>query len=153
WNGSMARMPLSVSCRVRRGKSRMPASIVTFARQALPRNSQDLLNGIGIFLANSGHIPGCRASRHCQPLIPASDKNVTFFKCISKANIAVHKASGAYPGSTRRGFMRFKTVAAAAAVLCLGFTAVTAQETPIAKRQALMKGIGGAAAALGGIAK
>ncbi|CDZ45156.1 MULTISPECIES: c-type cytochrome [Neorhizobium] len=49
--------------------------------------------------------------------------------------------------------MKLKLIAAAAAVLCLGFTAVTAQETPIAKRQALMKGIGGAAGALGGIAK
>lgn len=49
--------------------------------------------------------------------------------------------------------MKFKLIAAAAAVLCLGFTAVTAQETPIAKRQALMKGIGGATGALAAIAK
>ncbi|WP_117190583.1 c-type cytochrome [Rhizobium terrae] len=49
--------------------------------------------------------------------------------------------------------MKFQTIAAAAAILCLGFTGVTAQETPIAKRQALMKGIGGAAGALGAIAK
>lgn len=49
--------------------------------------------------------------------------------------------------------MRFKTVAAAAAIFCLGMSVVMAQETPIAKRQALMKGIGGASATLGGIAK
>lgn len=49
--------------------------------------------------------------------------------------------------------MRFQTIAAAAAILCLGFTAVTAQESPIAKRQALMKGIGGASAQLSAIAK
>ncbi len=49
--------------------------------------------------------------------------------------------------------MNFKTAAAVAAILCLGFTAAVAQETPIAKRQALMKGIGGAVGAMGAIAK
>ncbi|MFB9951425.1 c-type cytochrome [Rhizobium puerariae] len=49
--------------------------------------------------------------------------------------------------------MKFKTAAAAAAILCLGFTAVIAQETPQAKREQLMKGVGGATATLGGIAK
>jgi cytochrome c556 len=49
--------------------------------------------------------------------------------------------------------MKLKTVAAATAILCLGFTAVTAQETPVAKREQLMKQIGGAVGAMGAIAK
>jgi cytochrome c556 len=49
--------------------------------------------------------------------------------------------------------MKFQTLAATAALLCLGFTAVTAQETPVAKRETMMKQVGGAAGALGGIAK
>lgn len=49
--------------------------------------------------------------------------------------------------------MRLKTAGIAAAVLCLGFSAVTAQETPQAKREQLMKQIGGSVGALGAIAK
>lgn len=49
--------------------------------------------------------------------------------------------------------MKFKVIGAALAVLCLGMGAVTAQETPVAKREALMKGIGGSVAQLSGIAK
>jgi cytochrome c556 len=49
--------------------------------------------------------------------------------------------------------MRFKTVAMATAILCLGMSAVSAQETPVAKREQMMKQIGGAVGALGGIAK
>lgn len=50
--------------------------------------------------------------------------------------------------------MRFKAAAITATALCLGFAAVSvAQETPQAKREQLMKQVGGAMAALGGIAK
>lgn len=49
--------------------------------------------------------------------------------------------------------MKFKMIAAAAAALCLGFTAVTAQETPVAKREQMMKQIGGALGGLSAIAK
>ncbi|RWX76079.1 cytochrome C556 [Neorhizobium lilium] len=49
--------------------------------------------------------------------------------------------------------MRLKTVTIATALLCLGFTAVTAQETPQAKREQMMKQIGGSVGALGAIAK
>jgi cytochrome c556 len=49
--------------------------------------------------------------------------------------------------------MRLKTAGIAAAILCLGFSAVTAQETPQAKREQLMKQIGGSVGALGAIAK
>lgn len=49
--------------------------------------------------------------------------------------------------------MKLKLIAASAAILCLGFTAVVAQDSPIAKRQAAMKATGGASAALAGMAK
>lgn len=49
--------------------------------------------------------------------------------------------------------MRLKTVTLATALLCLGFSAVTAQETPQAKREQMMKQIGGSVGALGAIAK
>ena len=49
--------------------------------------------------------------------------------------------------------MNFKIIAMAATVLCLGFSAVVAQETPQAKREQMMKQIGGSVGALGAIAK
>jgi cytochrome c556 len=49
--------------------------------------------------------------------------------------------------------MKFKLIGAALAVFCLGIGAVTAQEGPVAKRQALMKGIGASVGQLTGIAK
>jgi cytochrome c556 len=49
--------------------------------------------------------------------------------------------------------MNFKTIAMATTVLCLGFSAVTAQETPQAKREQMMKQIGGSVGALAAIAK
>ncbi len=49
--------------------------------------------------------------------------------------------------------MKLKVLAAASTALCLGFTAVIAQETPVAKREQMMKQIGGSLGALSGIAK
>jgi cytochrome c556 len=49
--------------------------------------------------------------------------------------------------------MKLKTVTLATAILCLGFSAVMAQETPQAKREQMMKQIGGSVGALGAIAK
>ena len=49
--------------------------------------------------------------------------------------------------------MKLKTVTFATAILCLGFSAVMAQETPQAKREQMMKQIGGSVGALGAIAK
>jgi cytochrome c556 len=49
--------------------------------------------------------------------------------------------------------MKLKVLAVAATALCLGITSVVAQETPVAKREQMMKQIGGALGALSGIAK
>jgi cytochrome c556 len=49
--------------------------------------------------------------------------------------------------------MKFKLVTVAAAVLCLGVGAVTAQDSPQSKREQMMKQIGGSVGALGAIAK
>ena len=49
--------------------------------------------------------------------------------------------------------MKFKGLAVAATALCVGFTGVVAQETPVAKREQMMKQIGGSLGALSGIAK
>ncbi len=50
--------------------------------------------------------------------------------------------------------MNFRIIATAATALCLGWAAVAvAQDNPVAKREQMMKQVGGAMGALGGIAK
>jgi cytochrome c556 len=51
-------------------------------------------------------------------------------------------------------FMKFRTVVSAAAVVCLGWASIAiAQDNPVTKREQMMKQVGGAMGALGGIAK